>query len=108
MIRIVLIYFLGKPFYDLSIKFEKKKWLFAVLGVVAYYAGTFIGGFIIALGYEFSGNNIDDLDDTLLGFMVLPLGLLAAYLYYQALKRKWEKQLVLTHSDVLDDELLNH
>ena len=34
MLGLLLIYFIGKYFYDLAAEFEKNKWLYAILGVV--------------------------------------------------------------------------
>lgn len=52
IIGIFLIYFLGKAFYSLAQREGKSKsmqWLFAVLGILSYYVGTFIGGIIVFL-----------------------------------------------------------
>jgi len=46
MLGLLLIYFIGKYFYDLAILHEKSKWGWAVIGVVSYYAE----GFILAFG----------------------------------------------------------
>ncbi len=44
MLGLFLLYFIGKIFYQLAEAHNKNKWVFAILGVIAYYAGTFLGG----------------------------------------------------------------
>lgn len=102
MIGIVLIYFLGKAFYDLSLASDKNKWLFAVLGVFSYYIGTFIGGIVLVLIEPLTGFNAETANEYLIGFLALPFGLLACYGFYQLLKYHWIKQLPSTSEDLLD------
>jgi len=37
MFGIILIYWVGKYFYQLAIEFNKSKWGYAVLGLATYY-----------------------------------------------------------------------
>jgi len=108
MLGIILIYFLGKAFYDLAGIHDKHQWGHAILGVVSYYVGTFIGGIAIVLSYElFLEGNIDDLDDFLLGLMAVPFGLLVCWVTYKILERRWNNQVVRDdHEDILDGGLL--
>ena len=92
MLGILLIYFIGKHFYDLAIKFNKSKWGFAILGVISYYAGTFIGGIIIVLIYEYGmSKSIDTMNDFVLSLIALPFGILACWLFHYLLKNTWTK-----------------
>lgn len=92
MLGLALIYFIGKYFYELADDYEKSRWGFAILGVVSYYAGTFIGGIIVAIFYEiFGSTSIQTENDIILSFMVLPFGLLACWGLYTLLKRRWSK-----------------
>lgn len=102
MLVIVFLYFIGKYFYQLAEKFNKNKWLFAVLGVVVYYAGTFIGGVFIALFDEFVGIGFDWDNDLALAFIALPFGIGAAYLFHYILKKQWEKSFVLVEDEIQD------
>lgn len=93
MLGIVLIYFIGKKFYDLADNYKKNQWLYGILGVVSYYAGTFILGIFLGLYYEFgsSSGSIDDLGDLGLSLIAIPAGLLSCYIFYTLLERNWEK-----------------
>ena len=49
MLGILIIYFFGKRFYNLSEEYNQNKWLYAILSAVVYYAGTFMGGIVLGL-----------------------------------------------------------
>ncbi len=88
MLGIVLLYFIGKKFYDLAQLYSENKWLWAVLGIVAYYLGAFLLGINLSLIEELTGNYfIEDMPNILLGLIALPFGLLSCYILYYFLKR---------------------
>ena len=98
MLGLLLIYFIGKYFFDLAVKHEKSKWGFAILGVVTYYAGTFVAGVIIAVLMEQNKpGSIDEMNDLVLGIISLPFGVAASSALYFILKKNWQKQ---EHFDV--------
>jgi hypothetical protein len=104
MLGIILIYFIGKPFYDLALHHDKSRWGFAILGVVAYYVGTFVMGIILGI---LSPETIETMNNLLLGLIALPLGLLFAWILYKFLENKWSKDSSNddTDSSVLDGDL---
>lgn len=105
MLGLLLIYFIGKYFHDLAIKYNRNKWLAAIGGVVSYYAGTFIGGLLIGLFYELViYESIDSLNSIVLNLMALPFGMLICYVTYTILKNHWKKN--RNEFDTLDGELL--
>ncbi len=92
MLGLLLIYFIGKRFYDLAKEFEKSAWGFAILGVVIYYVGTLVAGIVIVLGYELSSSSsIDELNDIALSFISLPFGILSCVGLHYYLKNTWQK-----------------
>lgn len=101
MLGLVLIYFIGKRFYDLAITHQKSPHLFGVLGVVSYYAGTFILGFVLVL--LLGVDAIEEMDQLFLGLAALPAGLLSCYIFYKVLENSWNKTQLSTHTDILDD-----
>lgn len=109
MVGLVLLYFVGKAFYDLAGLNGKGQWLFAILGVVSYYAGLFIGGILLAIGYElFLDGSIDNINETLLSILALPFGVLACWGFYRMLKSRWSKTESYTASeDILDANLID-
>lgn len=108
MIGLLLIYFIGREFYRLAREYEKHKWGFAILGIASYYAGTFIGGIIIALFshivllYPF-----EDMSDWLIGLIAVPFGLLACTGTFKFLKSRWKKHLPSTEATTLDGDLVH-
>ena len=109
MVGLILLYFVGKAFYDLAGLNSKSQWLYAILGVGSYYAGLIIGGVLIAIGYELFLGSIDEVNDTLLSFLALPIGVLACWGFYRILKSRWEKKETVSDSaeEVLDAHLID-
>lgn len=115
MLGLVLIYILGKYFYELARKFDKNLWGNAIFGVLVYYLGTFAGGIIlvVAMGITSEGTleEIDSFDERALNLMSLPFGLLAAYLLYRYLEKRWTNEFTKKSTDhsseILDDEFFD-
>jgi hypothetical protein len=107
MIALLCIYFVGKAFYDLAIRHKKSKWGFAILGVVSFYAGLFIGGVLIVVAYTLiSPGAIDDVNDKVLDAMGVPVGILACWGFYKWLESRWNRSPKSFHpEDILDADL---
>jgi hypothetical protein len=101
MIGFILIYFIWKRFADLAFKYNHKKWIYGLLGVLSYYAGTLIGGVILGLVSVIFDVVINWDNDILMSLLVLPFGLVICYGIYYFLERKWEKEVVVI--DSIDD-----
>ena len=106
MIGLLLVYFIGKAFYDLALKFNQNKWGFAVLGILSYYLGLLLGGGLIGICMElFSPGSVEEFPDMVLGLMCIPLGALACWGVYKFLERKWSRPAETKSHNVLDDNL---
>jgi len=103
MLSILLIYFIGKQFYELAQDFNKNRWLFAILGVIVYYAIGILLVVVIALldvavfewGFDWEnrfGMNL----------LAIPLGLLADVSLYFFLKNRWKATVVLVKDEIQD------
>ncbi|WP_405296668.1 hypothetical protein [Algibacter sp. Ld11] len=104
MLGLVLLYWIGKYFYKLAEVYNKSQWGFAILGIVVYYAGIVIFAFALGIIAELvAPGAIDGVNDTLLGIIMLPFGLLSAYLLYKYLEKTWEKN--KPNTDVMIDEI---
>jgi MFS family permease len=102
MLGLLLIFFIGKYFYELAQDYYKHKWLYAILGVVSYYAGTMIGGFVIAIGSDLFGWSINFEDTLTLTLIAIPFGILSAVGFYFLLKRNWKNSKVEVKDEIQD------
>jgi hypothetical protein len=92
MLGLIFIYWVGKTFYELANKYNKSNWAYAILGVVAYYGGIFIGGFLIGGILEIvSPGFVDEDSERWLGFLMIPVGGLVCWGTYTYLKNSWSK-----------------
>lgn len=108
MLGLVLLYFIGKWFFTLAETHKRNKWLFAVLGVVMYYAGTFIAGIAIGLYTVSTGDeSILEMNSIVLSLIAIPFGLLAAWGFREILKRSWEKN-PLEDQMILDSDIADN
>ena len=107
MLGLLLIYFIGKYFYDLTQLHSKSPWPFAILGVVSYYVGTFIGGLVIGIGIAlFSETPVEEINDWIFNLLAIPFGLLACWGTYKILERNWSKTNIVSSDDILDSDLM--
>lgn len=107
MIGIILIYFIGKYFYNLAEEFSKNKWLYGILGVIVYYAGTFVAGLIFGILGELGiVEGINSINSIFLSLLALPFGILACWLFYIILKKQWSKNKSTNKSEALDGDIL--
>lgn len=92
MLGLALLFYIGKYFYNLAALNEKSKWGYAILGVVTYYAGTFLFGIILEIITQFGfDSSVDTMNSYMLAFVALPAGIGFAALVYNLLKKQWEK-----------------
>jgi uncharacterized membrane protein HdeD (DUF308 family) len=100
MLGLILLYWIGKYFFKLAEEYNKNKWGFAILGIVTYYAGIIIFSFIFGIVIELtSPGAIDNINETLLGLMMLPFGILSCYVLYKYLEKTWKKNLPVNEID---------
>ncbi|MFN6943342.1 MAG: hypothetical protein ACK4ND_00230 [Cytophagaceae bacterium] len=103
MLGILLLYFIGKSYYSLAERFKKKKWLYVILGIVSYYAGTavigLIMGFLIELGVA---PQLDHIPDIAINLIAMPFGILACWLLHRNLENRWSKAPASINNEVLD------
>lgn len=109
MIKLILIYFVGREFYVLAEKRRRSKWLFAILGVVSYYAGVLAGQIILMGLYELLlDGSIEDINQIVLALLSIPFGVLICWGFYTFLKSRWSrKETFSTSEEILDADLVN-
>ncbi len=93
MLGLILLYAIGKYFYELADEYQKNKWGFVALGIATYYLAAVVLG--ILLGIILSALGLLDLEETsdlLLDLMIIPLGVISVLGLYYFLKRRWENE----------------
>ena len=102
MLGILLIYFIGKRFYDLSVEYNQNKWLFAILSIVVYYVSGLVFGVILALLDILFDWGIQWEDNFAINLLGVPVGLLAVWGFYTILKSKWKKPVAIVKDEISD------
>lgn len=103
MLGILFIYFIGRYFYNLAGDYDKSQWGFAILGVVAYYVGTFAGALIMVIIGEVSGAFLFTEDNEfVLSLLSIPFGILACWGLYKILEKNWGKE-ERFNEDIIDE-----
>ena len=92
MLGFILLYWIGKYFYKLAEKYQKSEWGYALLGIGSYYGGILLAGFFTGIFVELLYPGvIENSNETLLGILMLPFGLLSCYVVYTYLEKTWKK-----------------
>lgn len=108
MLGLLLIYFVGRKFYELAFEYDKSKWGFAIAGVVSYYAGFLISLFIIGIVIELNNPGyVDESNDIWLGILGIPFGVLGCWGFYKILENSWSKARSSAQPDTLDGGMIN-
>jgi hypothetical protein len=113
MIALVLLYFVGKAFYDLAGLYNKSQWGFGILGALSYYAGQFLAAAIMGVVIAFvAPDKLESIGEgtgnIVMTLIAIPFGVLTCWGFYHLLKSQWSKKSDLSSSeDVLDGNLLN-
>lgn len=96
MLGILLVYFIGKRFYDLSVEYNQKKWLYAILSIVVYYGvGTLLLLSVMLLDMLVFNWSFDWEKSFGMNLLIIPLGLLAVWGFYMLLESRWKKTVVV-------------
>ena len=102
MLGLLLIYFIGKYFYELAQDFYKHRWLYAILGIVFHYASGAVFGVILGVFDLLLELNIN-WDETFgINLLSIPIGLLGCYGFYIILKKRWQKNLDISKDEIED------
>lgn len=106
MIGIIFIYFVGKKFYKLAEEKHKKKWLYAIIGVLSYYFGLVTGGLALGVLLEiFMPGTVDSMNEMALGLLCVPFGLLACFGLYWIFKNAWQGDEIIETNDFTTENL---
>lgn len=103
LLAFAFIYLVGRTFYKLAEKYEKNKWLFAVLGVLSYYAGILIASFVLGVILALTNPEmLDTLSDNTATIIAIPVGALSCWGLYAFLKKSWREASTKVDHGALD------
>lgn len=102
MLGLLFIFWIGKYFYQLAEQYKKNKWLFAILGIVVFYAGQFVVGLILGLLVYFFDWSIDFDDQWLMALIGIPAGGISVYVFYFLLEKTWKSEKVEVKDSIQD------
>ena len=101
MLGLLLIFFIGKYFYELADKYQKNRWLYAFIGIVVYYAAGALLGIILGVLDFIIGLGIDWENSVGLNLLGIPAGIAADYGLYSLLKKKWESEIIIPEDEIM-------
>ncbi|MBT8252995.1 MAG: hypothetical protein HKN00_12070 [Flavobacteriaceae bacterium] len=101
MLGLLVIFFIGKYFYELAQKYNKNKWLYAILGIVVYYAAGAVLGVTLGLADIVFGLNIDWDNSIGLNLLGLPAGIVADYGFFYFLRKKWKNEFTVPEDEIM-------
>ncbi|NNK87441.1 MAG: hypothetical protein HKO90_04090 [Flavobacteriaceae bacterium] len=101
MLGLIIIFFVGKYYFELASKFDKNKWLYAIIGIVVYYAAGGVLGIILGLADLMFGLRIDWNNAVGLNLLGIPAGLAAIYGLYYFLRKKWTSEMIVPEDEIM-------
>lgn len=105
MIGLVLLYFMGRAFYQLAEAHQKSKWGVAILGIAVYYAALLVSAFLVAL-VMLEVDPYSEPADFVLTLIALPFALAATWGFHRMLKKRWENESgSIHHPEILDADM---
>lgn len=105
MLGILLLIFVSKKFNMLAKSYNKKNsWLYPVLAIVTYYASATLAIFVLVFLLEMNNPEaLAGMNDTALGLLGVPFGVLAVYILYRGLNKSWANSFD-SNEEILDVE----
>lgn len=101
MLGLLLLYWIGKYYYQLAEKFNKSKWGFAILGIATYYGVMVIAILLFGIICLLAGIEFDfEKNELILSLAGIPFGFAGVYFLYKFLEKKWEKEYVNPLSEI--------
>ncbi len=104
MIALLLVYFIGRAYYELARDHGKNKWLFLLVGIAVYYVSHYLFAFLIIFILQISSpTTLYQLSEFVIMLMALPFSIGVTWGLLQILKKNWKDFVVIKNSDILDD-----
>ena len=109
MLALLLLYFIGKKFYDLAGTYNKQQWKFSILSIIVYYGSIVIIQVLVGIifyilipsSFDYNGN-AKGKDELIISLLSIPLALLIVYFLYRYLENKWKKEEIQRRPNIED------
>ena len=102
MLGILLIYYIGKKFYELSDIYDKNKWLYAITSVVLYYVTGIVLIAILVILDDLFYWGFDWESRFGINLISVPVGLFSVWLLYNSLEKRWKASAVSIQDEIQD------
>lgn len=106
MLGFVLLYFIGKPFYELADLYGKNKWGYAIGAIAVYYLATIMSSIIMGAFCEIIGSTFfEETNEFILNLIIIPIGIMACVALYYIVKKDFSKNKTVKQNlhDMLDE-----
>ncbi|MFD1601184.1 hypothetical protein ACFSJW_22560 [Flavobacterium artemisiae] len=106
MLGFLFIYWIWKAFANLALQYNKNKWTYFIIGIVAYYGSTMISGFtaglLMVLVSGAVGVTEDSFNNAAWNILFVLCGILGCYGTYKLLERKAIKEWALSKKEGIE------
>jgi len=109
ILKLLFLFFIGKPFYKLAGENKKQQWPYAILGIVTFLVGTSSASIIITSFFDLTvPQSADEINlRQELNLLSIPLGLIICFGVYHYLKENWKTEIDLRNENILDSDFDN-
>lgn len=106
MLGLLPLYFIGKYYAELATAYNRKGWVFALIGVLIALASQFLLGLIVGFIAVMQNNESLLESELLLNLGAIMFSILVAVVVYKILESNWKKNPKTTpgREDLLDDQ----
>lgn len=106
MLSIVLLYFIGKAFYDLAGNHNRNKWGMTIAGLATFFGSQVVLGFVMYMFMEVDiEGNLIAMSEVALNFLAIAVGALMTWAFYELLKHNWKNTSTVSDLELLDEDL---
>ena len=107
MLGILVIYWVGKQYYELAFRYNKSKWFWTILAIIIYFSSQFLFGLILAFLFPAMFVDLDTGKSFFINVMGVLFGLLAWYIVLKILESAWEKQSysIIANGETIIDQI---
>ena len=102
LILIAPAFVIWRYFSELAHEYDRSRVGFAFIGIGVYFVSQILFGFILGIILAITGTFLE-LNDIVVDFMGILLGIGSAWLCHYLLKRAWEKQRSQGSGELLDN-----